>query len=461
MEPLIQYATTADGVSIAFWVIGSGPPLIHLPALPLSNLQSEWQMPVFRNWFERFAETHTVIHFDSRGTGLSEREVADLSLDAHLLDIQAVMQRAGFARSDIFASSYSGPIGIRFAALHPEAISRLVLWCTHARHNEVTERMDPRLNEQRIAVNRLADVDFELFIRTYLHRAIGWTEGDVANQFAALARASIEPDRFVNALGQYAAFDAVDDLATVTTPTLILHRPDFVGSNVNVAKSLAARIPNARLVLLNGDSIVPFIGDTDQVIKLVTQFCADGVQAVPQGDMGANNGFGGLRTVLFVELDDVDELFRARGDAATREVLRQHDRRLRDAVARFGGGDIKAMGEAAVASFGSAAMAIECAIELQRASWSAGADEDEALRLRIGVHASEPNDEDDDLLGTALMLAGRISGRAAGGEILVSMVVRELVAGKGFIFGDRGEVTLRGFDEPAHLYEVRWGSGAG
>src|SRR5512139_946716 len=142
MDPLIQYARTSDGLGIAFWVLGNGPPLLHLPGLPLSNLQSEWETPQYRNWFERFAETHTLIHYDARGTGLSEREVPDLSLDAHVLDVEAVLAKAGFPRVDVFAGSYAGPVGIRFAARRPEAVNRLVLWCTHACHQEVTAKMN-------------------------------------------------------------------------------------------------------------------------------------------------------------------------------------------------------------------------------------------------------------------------------------------------------------------------------
>ena len=157
MYPLIQYATTSDSVSIAFWTLGSGPPAIFLPALPFANLQVEWEMPAYRRWFERLAERRTVIHYDSRGTGLSDRDVPDLSLDAHLSDIDAVLARLGIARADLFAASYAGPVGIRYAATRPDAISRLVLWCTHARHNEVASRLEQGRNDQRIAVNRFPE----------------------------------------------------------------------------------------------------------------------------------------------------------------------------------------------------------------------------------------------------------------------------------------------------------------
>jgi len=171
--------------------------------------------------------------------------VDDLSLDAHLLDIHALVKRLGLSEFSIFAASYAGPIALRYAARNPEMVSNLLLWCTHASHREVTDRLPGPNNLQREAINRLASIDWDLFIRTYLHRAIGWTEGDLANQFANLAKNSIEPAQFFDSLMEYAAFDATSDLPAVSSPTLVLHRPGFVGSDVEVAKGLASRIPDA------------------------------------------------------------------------------------------------------------------------------------------------------------------------------------------------------------------------
>ena len=461
MDPLIQYAATSDGVSIAFWTLGNGPPLLFLPALPLANLQVEWEMPWFRRWFERLAERRTVVHYDSRGTGLSERDVADLSLDGHLLDIEAVLAKLGITRADVFAASYAGPIGIRLAATRPEAVSRLVLWCTHARHNEVTTRLEHGLNEQRIAVNRLADVDWDLYIHTYLHRAIGWTQGEMANQFAALARNSIEPSAFVRVLGEYAEFDAITDLPSVCAPALILHRPDFVGSSVAVAKGLAARIPSGQLMLLDGDSVVPFIGDVDAVFRSLNEFLSDG-QGSPEDWSGraanraGNPRAGSLRTILFTDVDGHAEIVGRLGDTRGRELLREHERVIRTALRRFGGAEVKAMGEGFLASFASAQSALECAIDIQRQFAEHPGVGDERIRVRVGINAGEPINEDDDLFGAAVITAARIAGEAAAGEILTAMVVRELVAGKGFDFSDRGEAVLRGFAEPMRLFALRW-----
>ncbi len=456
MEPLIQYTTASDGVSLAYREFGDGPPLVVLPMLPLSHLQAEWQVPGFREWFSRFAQTHRVIRYDARGTGLSARTVMHASLDDHVRDLEAVLQRAGREPVALFTASYAGPIGIAFAARHPELVSRMVLWCTHASMEDVAGRLDPAQADQREAINNLAGVDWDLFIRTYLHRAVGWTEGDQANQFAQLARQSIEPEHFVDSLLQYASLDARGDLAQVQAPTLVLHRPRFPGSNVEVAKGLTARIRNASLILLEGESIAPFIGDSETALRAVEDFLGAGRSSSGRETTGAIATAGVLRTLLFTDIEGHTHMMRRLGDQRGREVLRYHERVTRDALRKHGGLEVKSLGDGFLASFDSAQRALECATALQRAFEVEDAVGEERLSIRVGVNAGEPIAEDDDLFGSSVITAARIASMAKGGEILASMVVRELVAGKGFVFADRGEAELRGFDDPVRLYELHW-----
>ena len=144
------------------------------------------------------------------------------------------------------------------------------------------------------------------------------------------------------------------------------------------------------------------------------------------------------------------------GDAKARAVLRNHERIVREALRAHGGAEVKAMGDGFMASFSSATRALECAIATQRAFAQHNETAEEPMRVRIGLNAGEPIAEEEDLFGTAVNMAARIAAQAQGGEILASDVVRQLVAGKGFLFADRGEVALRGFEDPVRLYEVRW-----
>ena len=131
MDPRIQYTSSSDGVSLAYCEFGAGPPMVVLPALPLSHLQTEWQMTGWRAFLERFGATHRVLRYDARGAGLSERSSGPGSLEDHVADLSAVLTRVfGDTPVVLFAPSYSGPTGIAFAARYPERVSQPLLWCT-------------------------------------------------------------------------------------------------------------------------------------------------------------------------------------------------------------------------------------------------------------------------------------------------------------------------------------------
>jgi pimeloyl-ACP methyl ester carboxylesterase/class 3 adenylate cyclase len=451
MEPVIQYATTSDGVSIAYSTMGDGPVLVFLPVLPLSHLQVEWQMPGMREFIEAFAATHQIVRFDARGLGLSDRGESERTLDAHLRDLEAVVAKLKLERFSIFAASYSGPMGIRYAARHPERVARLILWCTHAFHGEVVSRLPAQANQQRVAVNQLAGVDRDLFIRTYLHRAVGWAEGQIANQFVDIAKQSIDPERFFENLANHAAFDAREDLANVQAPTLVMHRPAFVGSSIDVAKGLAARMQNARLAVFDGESVAPFIGDTEAVLRVAMDFLDEEATRAPQHDSDST-----IRTILYTDIENHSSMIQRLGDQRGRDVLREHERITRESLKAHGGDEVRAMGDGFLASFRSTQMAVRCAIDLQRAFEAHQPVHGERISVRVGINAGEPISEGDELFGNAVELAAEITAKAQGGQILAARVVRELVAGKGFTFGEGRDQELQGHEGPIHVFEVRW-----
>jgi len=220
------------------------------------------------------------------------------------------------------------------------------------------------------------------------------------------------------------------------------------------------------------------------------------LESRPADSAPAATSAGGFATILFTDVEGSTVLTDRLGDAAARDVLREHERITRAALKAHGGSEVKTMGDGFMASFGSATKALECAVAIQKAfdapnrgvgveqlpDDSANSDEAvavaqplrapasdqasaETIRVRIGLNAGEPIAEDDpdgrsDLFGTAVIVAARIAAQAHGGEILVSDVVRQLVAGKNFLFNDRGEQTLKGFEDPVRVWEVRWNEDA-
>ena len=448
MEPRIQYAQTADGVSVAFWTLGEGTPLVYMADVPWSHVQLEWQELERRGWYQRLAEKRKLVRYDGRGLGLSERSAADFSLDAQTLDLEAVLDRLGLDRFALFGQVNAGPVAIAYAARHPERVSHLVLWCAYARALSDWGRW-PQLR----ALRGLLDKDWETYTETYAHVAIGWSAGEEAHRAAAFLRESIAQEAMQELAGAIRGFDVTDALAQVRSPTLVLHRRQMPWLDVAVARGLASRIRDARLVLLEGTAVPPWVGDMEAVLSAIHDFLGEGEEVTAVTEPPAAGAF---RTVLFTDVEGSTALTQRLGDAKAREILRAHERIVREALKSHGGSEVKTMGDGFMASFSSATRALECAIAMQRAFAEHNESAGEPIRVRIGLNAGEPIAEAEDLFGTAVNLAARIAAQAAGGEILASDVVRQLVAGKGFLFADRGETALRGFEDPVRLYEVRW-----
>jgi class 3 adenylate cyclase len=455
MEPRIQYAKTADGVSIAFFTLGEGMPLVSAPHVGVNHIQLEWQWPEYRAFLERLAQKARLVGYDLRGFGLSDRGVTDFSLDARVADLEAVADRLQLDRFVLFGNNDSGPVTIAYATRHPERVSHLVLWCAWARYWDVFSA------SQYDAIRSLVDRNWELYTETVAHASAGWSESEAASRIASLLRQCVAPEVYRAAAQATSEFDVTALLPHVRSPTLVFHRREYPLVGVDIATGLASRIPDARLVLLEGASAIPFLGDTGALSRAIDEFLSEGEEATALAPAPS-----GLVTILFTDIEGSTTLTQRLGDAKAQEVLRTHNAIVREALKAHGGTEVKTMGDGFMACFSSATGALECAIAMQRAFAQHNAallrqaqdahTEPVEVRIRIGLNAGEPIAEEEDLFGTAVIVAARIAAKAEGGEVLASDVVRQLVAGKGFLFSDRGDMVLRGFEDPVRLYEVRW-----
>jgi class 3 adenylate cyclase len=417
--------------------------------MQFSHIQLEWQWPDARRWYERLAEKRKLVRYDGRGTGLSERDVSDYSLDARVLDLEAIVDRLGLERFALLGAHDWGPVAIAYAVRCPQRVSHLVLWCTWAKTS------DPAWIR---ALDELVNKDWEIATETLAHGILGWSAGDEARSLAAFMRESVTPDAVMALSTAADEFDVTDLLAQMRVPTLVLHRRENVLLEVGVARELASRVPDARLALLEGQSPLPFLEDMEPVLDAIDEFLGEGEEA-ETGSEGLSADI--VHTILFTDVEGSTALTQRLGDAKARDLLREHERLVREALKAHGGAEVKTMGDGFMASFSSATKALECSIAMQRAfaEWNESAEE--PIRVRVGLNAGEPIAEDDpdgrsDLFGTAVILAARIAAKAEGGEILTSDTVRGLVAGKKFLFADRGDTALRGFEDPVRLYEVSW-----
>jgi pimeloyl-ACP methyl ester carboxylesterase/DNA-binding CsgD family transcriptional regulator len=268
MEPRIRYATTADGVSIAFWTLGEGVPLVYMAGGPWGHVEL-WDIPECRRWYERLAHKRMLVRYDVRGTGWSERDVSDHSLDALVADVEAVVDRLGLERFDMFGAFDAGPVAIAYAARHPERVSHLILWCSWARSSDIRT---PRIR----AWLGLLDQDWELMTDTCAHLALGWPAGEVGRHAAQRLRESVTPEAARAALEAMGRFDVTDLLPRLKAPTLVLHRSDISWLPVDIARALASRMPDARLSILEGESTAPYLGDAEATARAVDAFLGEG-----------------------------------------------------------------------------------------------------------------------------------------------------------------------------------------
>ena len=459
MEPRIQYATTSDGVSIAFTSLGEGVPLvIPPPATPWSHIELEWQIPEWRHWYEHLTERCRVIRYDSRGAGLSDRDVTDLSVAAQVRDLEAVVDRVGLDHFALYGCYFAGPTCITYAAAHPERVSHLLLWCS------IINNDDEGSQARSEALKQLMSVDYELFTETLAHTVFGWNEGEAAHAMATYMQNSMAREISARSWECNEHLDVTDQLSKVKAPTLVMQRRDFPGIDASVGRRLASSIPDARLAMLDGTSLSPYIGDTETPLRLCFEFIgADApaaAAAAPAHQHGAGRepvATGGFRTIMFTDLVESTRLTQQLGDARAQDLVRLHNAIVNDALDTHGGSHVKHTGDGIMASFLTASAALDAAVAIQRAFARHNAGNSaQQVEVRIGINAGEPLIEGDDLFGTAVQLASRICARAKPGVILTSDVVRQLVAGKGFLFADHGEVELRGFEDPVRVYEVHW-----
>ncbi len=444
MEPRIQYAKTADGVSIAYSAIGEGEPLIWAPTPGIPAIQQQslaGPLDVDR----QLARGRKVVNYDGRGTGLSDRDVRDFSLKALMMDLAAVIDALGAGTAAVFGAWSSAPVAIGVAVRHPERVSHLLLWCPYRRNADFLALPHAR------ALNELAASDWDLYTETMVHTVSGWGEGTDAHRLASMMRESVSQETYLAALEASMAFDATDFLSAVKCPALVLQRRRVAFPSLEVARDLAARIPHARLAVLEGDSGMPWAGDVDAVLRTIDEFLAEDEGEPPQPLPS------GMTAILFADIADSTGLTERMGDAPFREKARALDAALRTVIRENGGTAVegKLLGDGVLAVFTSARQGIEAALACGRAGEEGG------LPLHLGLHAGDVIREEDpdgrgNVYGGAVNIAARISALSAPGEVLVSDTLRGLArTSAGGSFEERGERDLKGVSEPVRVWAVR------
>jgi class 3 adenylate cyclase/pimeloyl-ACP methyl ester carboxylesterase len=432
-----------------------------------THLEFEWENPMWRSSIDSLSARHLLIRHDGRGMGLSDHRVSDYSPEAQVRDLEAVVDALGLERFALYGVSQGGATSITYAVRYPERVSHLILQGSFARMGWFidTEEGQQRFQTALSLIRQGWGTDLPAYRQFFTSLFMPDADAEAIRQFNEMQRLSASPENAAAVLSAIRDTDVSELLSQVRAPTLVVHCRGDAITPFEAGRELAAGIPGARFLPLDSrnHAILPHEPAAEVLAKAIYDFLSEGEETAAVAEPPAAGAF---RTILFTDVEGSTALTQRLGDAKARQVLRAHERIVREALKSHGGAEIKAMGDGFMASFSSATRALECAIAMQRgfaeynetaaARPSTGSGRAEVIRVRIGLNAGEPIAEAEDLFGTAVNLAARIAAKAEGGEILASDVVRQLVAGKGFLFSDRGDVALRGFEDPVRLYEVRW-----
>jgi len=437
--PETRYARSGD-VRIAYQVVGNGPfDLVFVPGY-VSNMDLYWDGAAWSHFFSRLASFSRLILFDKRGTGLSDRMAGVATLEERMDDVRAVMDAAHSEEAALYGVSEGGPMALLFSATYPDRTRALVLYGSYACHPSTlsAENID-----QHIAMIDRAWGTGEYTAQSFVPRTTA--DETFWRALARFERQGASPSAAAMIVRMQFETDARHILPTIRVPTLVLHRIGDPRITVDAGRYLGARIPKAKYVELPGiDHNFLLTGERDMADRV-----ADEIEEFLTGSRGSDIDIDRvLATVLFTDIVDSTKRAAEVGDRQWRALLERHDETVRQQLVRFRGQEVKSLGDGFLATFDGPARAVRCAVGISHAVRPLG------IAVRSGLHTGEIEQKRDDVTGIAVHMAARVAAEADAGETLVSSTVRDLVAGSGLRFQDRGYHTLRGLPEEVHLYTV-------
>ncbi len=443
MAPTVLYARSGE-LQIAYSILGAGPVDVVWCAGAMSHLQGQLASPYFRQMWDRLGTYSRLILFDRRGSGMSDRPPGVATLEERIDDIRAVMDAAQSERAHIFGVSEGGQMASLFAATYPDRTRSLILWGTRPRWTRTadypwgpTDEQAERALEESVANGWRPDLT-----SPFMRRWLGPRYRDdpvFLEAWAELGQLSMTPAARAAQERMNRIADVRGVLSSIRVPTIILAGADDPVMPPEIARDLVARIPGARHVQFEGHGHL-LLGAWDEVNETIREWVTQAAAPV------AADRF--LATVLFVDLvGSTDRVVRI-GDTAWRDLLGRYYAAVRRDLAVYGGVEVDTAGDGLLAHFDGPGRAIRCAMAIERTAAALG------LEARAGLHTGEVERDGGAIRGIAVHLAARVGALAGAGEVLVSSTVRELVAGSGFSFADRGTHTLKGIPEPRQVLAV-------
>ena len=433
-QPRTRFARNGD-VHLAYQTVGTGSLDILLIDTWVHHVEAVWDFPDFARFLRRLSSFGRLIHFDRRGTGLSDPVPLDKLPDfqTQMEDVVAVLDAAGSQSTAIIGTADGTLVAMLLAAAHPERCRSLVLFAPTAKHEQAAGLAMERIEE---ALQEITDAVEDSGV--YILAPSRVEDETFDRQLLRFQRNSVRQGAMAHYFRQSMLADISDVPPKITTPTLILNRSGNRIVSMELSKEVAAMIPDAKLVELPGEDHLVFSQDVDRVTDEIEEFLT-GVRTGSDPDRI-------LTTLLFTDIVDSTTRAAEMGDRRWRDLLDQHHDLVRAELDRFGGREIATTGDGFFARFDSPAQAVRCALSATDGITSLG------VQIRAGVHTGEVEVRGADLGGLAVHIGARVAAAAQPGEVLVSSTVKDLLAGSGVPFEDRGEHELKGVPGAWHLW---------
>jgi class 3 adenylate cyclase len=433
--------TRADGVDIAYQVVGS-PGQLDLLFIPgwVSHLEVMWELPEFARFLDRLSAMGRLILFDKRGTGLSDRVTGTPTLEERAGDIAAVMDAAGSARAAIAAWGEGAAIAAMFTATHPERVAALVLGSVPLKLTDGAGR--PAVDNTVIqALSAAVETGWGQASLVPLLAPSRADDARFVSWYRRWERLSSTPSAAAATLRWGMETDLGSVLSAIQARTLVVHRTGNALLDLESARETVRLIPGARCAELPGEDDLPYVGDTDAVLDVISEFLT-GTHTAPDSDRS-------LATVLFTDIVGSTQQADQLGDRRWRDLLGEHHARIRHLLERFGGREVDTAGDGFFVTFDGPARAIRCACAIRDAVHDIG------IEIRVGLHTGEVERQGAAVTGLAVHAGARVAALAQANEVLVTSTVQMLVLGSGISFTGRGEHALKGLPGRWQLFAVQ------
>jgi class 3 adenylate cyclase len=440
-SPQTRYAKSQDGTSIAYQVVGDGPVDLMMTSGALGNVEFLWEIPAVASFLDQFAAISRLINYDRRGTGLSDRPSGSMTMETGLDDMLAVLDAVGSEHAALMGFMDSGAAAALLAAQNPRRISAFVWYLPTPRCASAADYPWGATEEEFLREFKATEDGWgsDTVVTAYFERNNPSLAADfgLAGQLAKAMRLTASPTMALADMRTWYETDVRHVLPSIAVPTLVIDRE---GTAPEEGAYTASLIPGCKRVILPGADALPFLGDAASVVDAVREFLGVSRPVLELDRI--------LATVLFTDVVGSTDKACEVGDACWKELLVKHNAAVRALLARYRGTEVKMTGDGFLATFDGPARAVRCAQGICEAVRPLG------LEVRAGCHTGEIELMGDDVGGIAVHIGARVGALAGPSEVLVSSTVKDLVAGSGLAFTDRGERELKGVPGTWRLYAV-------